>query len=819
MKKRILFSLACLPIIGFSQNNIWGVHPFEEPFTYVFKINSETKDFTKVANTFQNVGSHPIQIVELPNNLIMGITAVGGETYPQNGCSGGPKIGCPPITYGALFEYNQTSQTFTKKLLFGPQSTTRIEHPIAMAKTQNGIVHIFNKSPRGIISYNNVDNSTGQFSPFPNEVGYTEAINTLSVENQIVVYSTQTVFKYNPQNQTYVTCAYPFNARLQGDSINSNLVVGRNGKLYGVAKGGDYDGGVLFEIDTAGMTYKKIADIEYPTSIPPVAIRSKQVNLTVLKSGKIIGTATNYGPLFEYTPSQNTFTLIKSITSAFITPSSLGSSIYNADSNKVVLIKYGTQTTLLYDLEQKKILDSSKHVVYFQYTKGDKIIGLSEGWEINSLDITLHKKETLFNAADYTKFYNPIFVLQGWDGKLYGRTNNTDKAPSFVLDPSTGLINEIPQKITDNAQNYSTNKLFQTTNGRVEFVDLTSTKANHVINLPYPSLNDDNTKCIKDSSGSVFCLSGGVLYTIPKEQIFNWTESENATKLGTDIAIKDIVIGTKGRLYGISNKGGEQGFGSIIEIDLTQKNITTLYSFYPFSKGRYPNTIYIDSLGILYGSTTDGGQNGKGVFFRFDPDTKTFDAVFSSKSILTTLQILGSTNGHFYGYAGSQAPNAWDIIQIDFDLDTIKIIDQTTGCSSQFLYTTADKLYYGGNKEWDVKTGQTTTFPTAIVAGATNDCYKLIEEIPVEKLPTGLLASHIATSATGIAYPNPFTEKLHLQLEGSFSVTLQDLSGKTMYTSTHHNLSEHELPLIPKGLYFVELKNDKTRKVIKINRL
>ena len=88
------------------------------------------------------------------------------------------------------------------------------------------------------------------------------------------------------------------------------------------------------------------------------------------------------------------------------------------------------------------------------------------------------------------------------------------------------------------------------------------------------------------------------------------------------------------KLYGTTMQGGKRGQGSIFEIDLKTNFEKVVYSFqppevFPPTDGANPYSTLINVHGVLYGTTTSGGNgpncgsNGCGTVFSFDLATKT----------------------------------------------------------------------------------------------------------------------------------------------------------------------------------------------------
>jgi uncharacterized repeat protein (TIGR03803 family) len=119
-----------------------------------------------------------------------------------------------------------------------------------------------------------------------------------------------------------------------------------------------------------------------------------------------------------------------------------------------------------------------------------------------------------------------------------------------------------------------------------------------------------------------------------------------------------LVQATNGNFYGTTNLGGANGVGTVFEITAKGK-LTTLYSFCSqsaCSDGKNPYAALVQARnGNLYGTATNGGNNGSGTVFEVTPGGKLTTVYrFCSKSgcadgYYPYGAVVQGTDGNFYG--------------------------------------------------------------------------------------------------------------------------------------------------------------------------
>ncbi len=144
----------------------------------------------------------------------------------------------------------------------------------------------------------------------------------------------------------------------------------------------------------------------------------------------------------------------------------------------------------------------------------------------------------------------------------------------------------------------------------------------------------------------------GTIFRITTAGVFTMLKSMAPSTEGGNPYENLMFNPTDGCFYGTNYNGGAYGYGTIFKYHPATKVYTTLYSFNT-ATGRNPEGSLVKaSDGNLYGTTVNGGTNGIGTIFRFNPSTKVYSVVrhlqttdgYYPKGSLTV-----GNDGHLYG--------------------------------------------------------------------------------------------------------------------------------------------------------------------------
>lgn len=271
--------------------------------------------------------------------------------------------------------------------------------------------------------------------------------------------------------------------------------------------------------------------------------------------------------------------------------------------------------------------------------------GLSLGWDGNFYGATetggTSNAGTVFKYRDgvttilysFTNGADGAFPwappIQAPDGNLYGATNNgTNPGRAYKINPTTGVFSVIAILPSQTIA-----PLILGTDGNL-----------------YGTTPNGGTA----NQGTVFRLTTkGVLKIIHS---FGTSGTEGKNPAGPVLQAAD------GKLYGTTNWGGANGFGSVFVMSTSGGGYKALHGFQAI-EGENPLAGMVQgSDGFLYSIATRGGANSQGTLFKINTTGTTFAVVhdFGTTSGDTPISTpVLHTNGIIYGttnHGGSQLP-------------------------------------------------------------------------------------------------------------------------------------------------------------------
>ncbi len=268
----------------------------------LYVINPFSFSYTKLHDFASSSGSYPENtLIEADNGKLYGMTVQGGAN-----------------NRGVLFEYNPYSDIYLVKYHFGYGNGNYPRGGLMQASNGKlyGLVTDGGGYGRGVLfEYDLTTDSFTKLNDFKMVIDGSFPRGRLVEASNGNLYGMTysggnpnkgTLFEYNIGNATF-TKKIEFNGSGNGKNpYESKLVIGENGKLYGMTlNGGTMDDGVLFEYDPSTNTLTKKYDFE-----ANISGKSPTGSLMIAKNGKFYGNLQDggnngEGAFFEYDLTTN----------------------------------------------------------------------------------------------------------------------------------------------------------------------------------------------------------------------------------------------------------------------------------------------------------------------------------------------------------------------------------------------------------------------------------------------------------------------------------------------------------------------------------
>jgi len=191
-----------------------------------------------------------------------------------------------------------------------------------------------------------------------------------------------------------------------------------------------------------------------------------------------------------------------------------------------------------------------------------------------------------------------------------------------------------------------------------------------------------------------------------------------------------------GNLYGLTSNGGANGLGVLFRFDPSTNVYTKLHEF-DGPTGQYPDGGVVQAAnGKIYGMTTTGGSaGGGGVIFSWDPTTSTYlvEYSFSFSDGFTPFGTLTEYNGYLWGLTfGGGATGNGTLFRFDPSTSTHLLkysFDGTNGSAPQGNLTLgANGVLYSAASQ-----GGTDSYGVLFSFDTNNDQYTLLHDFdPLE---------------------------------------------------------------------------------------
>jgi len=183
----------------------------------------------------------------------------------------------------------------------------------------------------------------------------------------------------------------------------------------------------------------------------------------------------------------------------------------------------------------------------------------------------------------------------------------------------------------------------------------------------------------------------------------NLFESQDLAVGGMWISYSPLLQGADGGLYVTAHNGGSNNAGAIFRLNSDGSGFTILHSFGAFaSDGQYPVAALTQGAdGVLYGVTEEGGSNFWGTAFELNTNGSGYAVLHhfggDSDGVVPSARIIQARDGALYGttrLAGSNATDRSALKGVVFRLNT-----DGSGYTVLHHFTNSGNIFYGNYSE------------------------------------------------------------------------------------------------------------------------
>jgi len=455
------------------------------------------------------------------------------------------------------------------------------------------------------------------------------------------------VFQFDPVASVY-TKVLDFNGAANGGNPYGSLLLAADQKLYGLTANGGASGmGVLFQFDPQTMLYTKLLDFDGTHGSHPYGSLI-QANDGLLYGMTEQGGANSSGVLFKFDATNQVYSDVFDFDAAISGQSPYGSLVQATDGK-------------LYGMTQAG--GSQGSGVLFQFDPA----------------ILTYVKQFDFDGA--SKGQSPYgSLMQATDGKLYGMTysgGTNSMGVLFNYDPLSSTYTKQLDFDGLNNGSYPYGSVIQATDGNLYAMtyfggvhSMGTLFMYDPLALAYTKLLDFD-KAVHGSYpyGSLMQAANGKFYALTQEGgangkgiLFSFDPGSSIFKQLRDFDVApngqtpqgSLILASDGELYGMMQQGGRNDLGVLFQYDPASSTYTNKLDFSGVATGSYPNGSLVQAAdGMLYGMTQDGGTNGMGVLFQFNPATSTYTKKMDFAGVSNGQSPYGSliqaADGNLYG--------------------------------------------------------------------------------------------------------------------------------------------------------------------------
>lgn len=376
--------------------------------------------------------------------------------------------------------------------------------------------------------------------------------------------STQgTIFKVSADGSGF-SVVKSFNFSSDGANPLGSLMQSSDGRLYGMTQmGGTNNRGTIFKINVDGLGFSVISHLTSDGAHPLGSlVQGSDENFYGMTQ---FGGSSNYGTIFKINADGTGFSILKHLVSTTDGINPRGSLVQGSDG-------------------------------YFYGMAYSSSSGNGTILKINSDGSSF----SVIKRLDYADGRNPSGnLVQGSDGYFYGMTQmgGSGNFGTIFKINADGSFFSVIKHFTNNAI-YPRGSLIQGNDG--SFYGMTYNGGTN-------------------NRGAIFKINAdGSGFSIIKS--FNFF-SDGAHPLG------DLVRGIDGNLYGMTNQGGSNGYGTIFKINIDGSMFSVIKHLASTDGANPSGNLVQGSDGSFYGITQNGGSSTFGTIFKINADGSSFSVL------------------------------------------------------------------------------------------------------------------------------------------------------------------------------------------------
>jgi uncharacterized repeat protein (TIGR03803 family) len=676
---------------------------------------------------------------------------------------------------GVLFQYNPTTNVYTKKIDFSGISNG--SNPTGdLIQASDGLLYGMTSSGgvnnKGILfQYNITSNTLTKKLDFAGTTNGAIGYGSLIQANNGFLYGMTSsgginnlgvIFQYDITTSSYLK-KIDFNGSINGSYPYGSLMQATDGNLYGMTNaGGLNNSGVLFKYDLLVDSFIKKVDFFYGGGRYPFGKLSQDSTGSLYGMTKQ-GGLNDLGVIFKYDPVANNYIKKMDFAISDNGTNPKGSLFYASDGKFYGMTFAGGVSNL---------------GVIFQYNPST---------DFYTVKLKFEHSESGFGP--------PGVLTLASDGNLYGIAAGGGLYNAGVLfqyNPATHIYTKKYDFTYFNCGGHVGN-LIEALDGKLY-----------------------GTRMIGGTNNL------GVLFQYdPVTNVF--TDKINFAGASNGQNPLSLISASDGKIYGLTYKGGSLNLGTLFQYDPSTNILIKKVDFNNAVDGIQPvDGLLQASNGLIYGTAEAGGINSKGVLFEYNPLLNTYlkklDFGGSINGTLPSGSLLQANDGKCYGVCRSNLSDGKsEIFQYDINTNAyttkfifLNYLTDGGGSNPQLIQASDGNLYGTSNGGGMHNQGVIYQF------NMLTDTFTKKHDFIWQSYPSGTVVEVGGTvtktniynklSRNDVIFPNPNTGIFSVLKDDASTIIVINSLGEEIFSQTYsQNERQINIHNQPPGIYFVKI--------------